>query len=83
MSETYLPGPFDLGSVTIRICCVAFAPSTCPQSSAAVVALPVEEKLIPDNIPVIGYMDDFIILGLAVSYYATRTHRIKKAKFPK
>jgi uncharacterized membrane protein YkvA (DUF1232 family) len=39
--------------------------------------------LIPDNIPVIGYMDDFIILGLAVSYYATRTHRIKKAKFPK
>lgn len=46
-------------------------------------ALPVEEKLIPDNIPVIGYMDDFIILGLAVSYYATRTHRIKKAKFPK
>jgi uncharacterized membrane protein YkvA (DUF1232 family) len=28
--------------------------------------------LIPDNIPVFGYMDDFVILGFAVAYYAKR-----------
>ncbi|MGA2090553.1 MAG: DUF1232 domain-containing protein [Endomicrobiales bacterium] len=25
--------------------------------------------LIPDNIPIIGYLDDFIVLGFAVAYY--------------
>jgi uncharacterized membrane protein YkvA (DUF1232 family) len=28
--------------------------------------------LIPDYIPVFGYMDDFIVLGFAVAYYAKR-----------
>jgi uncharacterized membrane protein YkvA (DUF1232 family) len=28
--------------------------------------------LIPDYIPVFGYMDDFIVLGLAVAYYVKR-----------
>jgi uncharacterized membrane protein YkvA (DUF1232 family) len=36
--------------------------------------------LIPDNIPVIGYLDDFIVLGFAVAYYAKLS--AKKAKEP-
>jgi uncharacterized membrane protein YkvA (DUF1232 family) len=28
--------------------------------------------LIPDNIPVFGFMDDFVILGFAAAYYAKR-----------
>jgi uncharacterized membrane protein YkvA (DUF1232 family) len=28
--------------------------------------------LIPDYIPVFGYMDDFIVLGFAVAYYIKR-----------
>jgi len=29
--------------------------------------------LIPDNIPIIGYLDDFIVLGFAVAYYTKKT----------
>ncbi len=36
--------------------------------------------LIPDYIPVFGYMDDFIILGFAVAYYLKRfPHLFKKS----
>jgi uncharacterized membrane protein YkvA (DUF1232 family) len=28
--------------------------------------------LIPDYVPVFGYMDDFIVLGFAVAYYVKR-----------
>jgi uncharacterized membrane protein YkvA (DUF1232 family) len=31
--------------------------------------------LIPDNIPVFGLLDDYVILGLAASYYAKRLSR--------
>ncbi len=34
--------------------------------------------LIPDNIPVIGYLDDFIVLGFAVAYYTKLS--VKKAQ---
>lgn len=35
---------------------------------------------IPDAIPVVGYLDDFAVLGLALAYYA---HRAKKKKSQK
>lgn len=36
--------------------------------------------LIPDAIPVIGYLDDFVILGLAAVYYRKRFPRLFKAR---
>jgi uncharacterized membrane protein YkvA (DUF1232 family) len=35
--------------------------------------------LVPDYIPVFGYMDDFFILGLAAAYYAKRFPSLVKA----
>lgn len=35
--------------------------------------------LVPDQIPVLGYMDDFLILGIAAAYYTRKFAHLKKA----
>jgi uncharacterized membrane protein YkvA (DUF1232 family) len=35
--------------------------------------------LIPDSIPVFGYVDDFGILGFAVAYYARKFPELKRS----